>query len=139
MTPPTTLPVPVPTVAPEAAPFWEATAEGRLILPRCDDCGLAFWWPRVLCPSCHSQNLSWLEATGRGTVYSFTVTARGADEYAGIGEYVLAFVELAEGPKMLTNLVDCDPAALEIGQEVEAVFCPTGQGPALVRFRPVPH
>jgi uncharacterized OB-fold protein len=70
-------------------------------------------------------------------VYSFTVTARGAEEYAGIGEYVLAFVELAEGPKMLTNLVDCDPAGIEIGQEVEAVYCATGQGPALVRFRPL--
>jgi uncharacterized protein len=131
------LPVPVPTVAPEAAPFWEATAQERLLLPCCDDCGLVFWWPRVLCPSCHGRHVSWLEASGRGTVYSFTVTARGAEEYAGIGEYVLAFVELAEGPKMLTNLVDCDPAGIEIGQEVEAIYCATGQGPALVRFRPV--
>lgn len=133
----TSLPAPVPTVAPEAAPFWAATAEERLLLPRCDDCGLVFWWPRVICPSCHRGRLSWLEATGRGTVYSFTVTARGTDEYAGVGEYVLAFVELEEGPKMLTNIVECDPRGIEIGQEVEAVYCATGAGPALVRFRPV--
>lgn len=136
MTPLAALPAPAPTVAPEAAPFWEATAEGKLLLPRCDDCGLVFWWPRVVCPDCHGQNLSWLESGGRGTLYSFTVTTRGADEYARIGAYVLAFVELAEGPKMLTNIVDCDPDALAIGEPVEAVFHDTGAGCALVRFRP---
>jgi hypothetical protein len=133
----TMLPSPAPVVAPEAVPFWEATARGKLLLQRCDGCRMAIWYPRVLCPACHSQDLSWTEASGRGTIYSFTITTRGTGEYSEAGAYVLAFVELAEGPKMLTNIVDCDPAVLAIGQELEVVFHDTGAGSALPRFRPV--
>src|SRR5882724_5273469 len=105
----TPLPVPVPTVAPEAAPFWDATAEGRLLLPRCDDCGTVIWYPKLLCPSCHSFHVSWFEASGRGTVYSFTISHRGPSAYRAAIPYVIAYVELDEGPRVMTNIVDCEP------------------------------
>ena len=133
------LPAPAPLVLPEVKPFWDATAAGRLLLPRCAECQAVIWYPRPFCPACASTHVEWIEASGRGTVYSFTVNRRGqADlaDYKDAGVYVLAYVELAEGPRMMTNIVDCDPDTVRIGQAVEVVFHDTGQGTALPRFRP---
>src|SRR5438270_6525828 len=133
------LPAPAPLVLPEVKPFWDATAAGRLLLPRCAECQAVIWYPRPFCPMCASTHVEWIEASGRGTVYSFTVNRRGqADlaDYKDAGVYVLAYVELAEGPRMMTNIVDCDPDTVRIGQVVEVVFHDTGQGTALPRFRP---
>ena len=133
------LPAPVPFVNPEIKPFWDATAEGRLLLPRCQDCQAVIWYPRPFCPECASTNIDWVQASGRGSVYSYTINRRGqADlsEYRNAGVYVLAYVELEEGPRVLTNIVDCDPDSVYIGQSVEVVFHDTGQGTALPRFRP---
>ena len=102
-------------------------------------CQAVIWYPRPFCPACASTHVEWIEASGRGTVYSFTVNRRGqADlaDYKDAGVYVLAYVELAEGPRMMTNIVDCDPDTVRIGQAVEVVFHDTGQGTALPRFRP---
>jgi uncharacterized OB-fold protein len=131
------LPAPVPEIAPETAAFWAATLTGTLLLQRCEGCGKACYYPRFVCPHCHSTNLIDFEASGRGTIYSYTVTTRGILEYAKAGAYVLAMIELDEGPKMVSNLVDCDPAELAIGQRVEVVFADTGGGGALPRFRPM--
>jgi uncharacterized OB-fold protein len=135
----TSLPAPAPFVNPEVKPFWDATAEGRLLLPKCEDCQALIWYPRPFCPQCASLRVSWVEASGRGTIYSFTVNRRGtADlpEYRNSGTYVLAYVELEEGPRVMTNIVDCDPDTVRIGQAVTVVFHDTGQGTALARFRP---
>jgi hypothetical protein len=133
------LPAPAPFVNPEIKPFWDATAEGRLVLPRCQDCQAVIWYPRPFCPECASTRVEWVPASGRGTVYSFTVNRRGtADlhDYRNVGVYVLAYVELEEGPRVMTNIVDCDPDSVRIGQQVEVVFHDTGQGTALPRFHP---
>jgi uncharacterized protein len=130
------LPSPAPSVSPETATFWAATLDGKLLLQRCSDCGRAGYYPRYVCANCHSTDLVDIEATGRGTIYSYTVTARGILEYENAGSYVLAMVELDEGPKMVTNIIECDPEALSIGQRVEVVFCDTGGDGALPRFRP---
>jgi uncharacterized OB-fold protein len=130
------LPAPVPEISPETAAFWEATSRDVLLLQRCTQCDTAIWYPRYVCPSCHSIELANFEASGHGTVYSFTLTTRGILEYQDCGPYVLALVELAEGPKMMTNIVEIDPANLVIGQQVEVVFHDTGAGSALPRFRP---
>lgn len=131
------LPTPVPEIQPETAAFWAATLDGTLLLQRCSDCGTVLYYPRYLCAKCHSTNLVNFAASGRGTIYSYTLTTRGILEYADAGAYVLAMVELNEGPKMLTNIIDCNPAELAIGQAVEVVFCDTGGGGALPRFRPL--
>jgi uncharacterized OB-fold protein len=139
MTVETGLPAPAPFVNPEVKAFWDATAEGRLVLPKCEDCQAVIWYPRPFCPECSSTRVTWIDASGRGTIYSFTINRRGtADlpEYREVGTYVLAYVELEEGPRVMTNIVDCDPDSVRIGQAVAAVFHDTGKGSALVRFRP---
>ena len=111
----------------------------RLEIQRCDDCGHHQWYPRPFCSACASTSVNWVPATGRGVVYSYTVNRRGAadlPQYRDAGEYVLAYVELEEGPRVMTNIVDCDPNSVKIGQKVEAVFHDTGEGTALLRFKP---
>jgi uncharacterized OB-fold protein len=130
-----TLPVFPPTPSPESQPYWDATAEGKILLPRCNDCGTVIWYPRTTCPECMSSDVSWFEASGRGTIYSFAIVRRQGGPWRDALPYVLAYVELDEGPRVLTNIVD--ELDLEIGQAVEAVFHDTGEGNALVRFRPV--
>jgi uncharacterized OB-fold protein len=137
----TSMPIPAPVVQPEVQVFWDATAEGRLLLPTCADCQTLIWFPRPFCPACGSLNVDWSrQASGKGTVYSFTVNRRGAGdlpEYREPAPYVLAYVELEEGPRIMTNIVECDPESVKIGQAVELVWHDTGQGTALYRFRPV--
>lgn len=132
----TGLPTPAPNPSPETKEFWDATTQGRLLLKRCTACATVIWYPRSLCPACKSFDTEWFEASGRGTVYSFTVSRRGEGPWREAAPYVLAYVELDEGPRLLTNLVDCDLDSLAIGQPVEVVFDDTGEGSALVRFRP---
>ncbi|MFF3570127.1 MULTISPECIES: Zn-ribbon domain-containing OB-fold protein [Nocardia] len=131
------LPAPPPDIQPETASFWAATLDGTLLLQRCSRCGRAGYYPRFVCANCHSTDLVDFEASGRGTIYSYTVTTRGILDYASAGSYVLAMVALDEGPKMITNIVECDPDELAIGQPVEVIFADTGAGAALPRFRPV--
>ena len=131
-----TLPVMAPVVSVETADYWAATAEGRLLLKRCDACGHVIWYPRAICPDCHSTDTSWFEASGNGVVYSFTVNRKGDGPWKEAAPYVLAYVELDEGPRVLTNVVDCDVDTVAIGQRVTAVWDDTGQGNALLRFRP---
>jgi uncharacterized OB-fold protein len=135
----TTLPAPAPFVLPEVKPFWDGTAEGKLLLPRCVDDQTLIWYPKPFCPTCASTRVEWVPASGRGTVYSYTVNRRGVADlpaYRNAGVYVLAYVELEEGPRIMTNIVDCDPDSVRIGQKVELVFHDTGEGSALPRFRP---
>lgn len=132
---PAGLPTPEPIVHPDSAAFWAATAEGRLLLQRCSSCDAVIWYPRALCPECGSQDISSFQASGRGTVYTWTRTFKGMFDYAGADPYVLAYVELEEGPRVMTNIVDTDD--VHIGQQVQAVFHDAGNGAALVRFRPV--
>ncbi len=134
---PSGLPVPPPNPNLETQPFWDAASEGRLVLPRCEDCDHVVWYPRQRCDVCGGASVSWFEASGRGTVYSCTVTRRIPGSWRAAAPFVLAYVELAEGPRVLTNIVGCDPDAARIGQSVQAVFDPTPEGSALLRFAPV--
>jgi hypothetical protein len=130
------LPVPVATPAPELAPFHAAAAQDRLVVPHCRDCGFAIWYPRAFCPVCDGD-VDWRESPGLGTVYSYTITRHGPGKYRETGPYVLAYVELAEGPRVLTNIVQCDPADVRIGRRVTAVFDHDGDE-HLLRFRLLP-
>jgi uncharacterized OB-fold protein len=134
---PTVLPTPAPLINVETKAFWDATVQGKLLLPRCASCNTFIWYPRKFCPECSSFDVTWVEASGRGTIYSFTVNRRGQGDYRDMA-YVLAYVELDEGPRMLTNIVDCDYDKVAVGQSVELVFHDTGKGVALPRFRPAP-
>ena len=107
----TDLPAGRPPFNPEAAPFWEAAADGRLVLPVCDGCGLAIWYPRAWCPVCGRDSVTWTEMSGRGTVYACTVIRKARGPWAEAVPYVGAYVELEEGPRILTNVVTDDPDA----------------------------
>jgi hypothetical protein len=130
------LPAIAPLVSPETKQFWDATAEGKLLVPKCGDCGNYFWYPRGICPDCHGNNIEWPEASGRGTIYTFSIMRRGMGPYANAAPYVLAYVTLEEGPTMLTNIVTEEPDTLKIGDPVTVVFHDTGEGNAIPRFVP---
>ena len=136
------LPIDPPPVNPEAAPFWEAAADDRLVLPVCDACGHHIWYPRSWCPVCGSESVTWTELSGRGTVYACTVVRRGVGPWAGAVPYVGAYVELDKGPRLLTNIVTDAPDDVRVGMAVTAVFVPVTEPPQgsiatkLVRFTP---
>ncbi|HEY1530992.1 MAG TPA: Zn-ribbon domain-containing OB-fold protein [Galbitalea sp.] len=130
------LPTDAPDVLPEAREFWEATARGELALQRCTQCDTVIWYPRGLCPNCLSSEITWFTASGRGAIYSFTISRKGDGAFREASPFVLAYVELDEGPRILTNVVDADLEAVHIGMPVIAVFQDTGAGTALVRFTP---
>lgn len=114
-------------------PFWEGIAEGVLRLQRCADCGRYVFYPRAVCPHCGSSALEWEEATGAGSVHSFTVVHRAPAEYRDEVPYVVALVDLDEGVRMMTRLVDVEPAGVMVGLPVEVAI----QGdPRLPYFRP---
>jgi uncharacterized OB-fold protein len=116
--------------SPENVPYWEAAKAGQLLVRRCTACGEAHYYPRAICPYCGSARTEWLTASGRGVIYSFTLMRRAAPPF------VLAYVTLEEGITMLTNVVDCDPSRLSIGQPVVAVFRPTDDGRQVPMFVP---
>jgi uncharacterized OB-fold protein len=115
---------------PEIEAYWAAARDGKLLIKRCDDCGEAHYYPRALCPFCFSDRTRWQECSGHGTIYSFSVMRRAPVPYA------LAYVTLAEGPTMLTNIVDCDLDAIRIGQAVALVFKPSENGQPVPMFSP---
>jgi len=101
---------------PETAPFWEAAEQGLLLLKFCKDCGRAHWYPRTICPFCGEEDTEWRPASGQGRIYAFSILERADPPYA------LAYIELDEGPVLISNLVDCDIRDLHIGERVRAVF-----------------
>ena len=118
-------PRPLPVVTPETREFWGATTDNELRLCHCQDCGLTYYYPRARCPDCLSDEVESIEATGHGVVYSYTVTETVSDWPSDTLPLVVAYVELEEGPRLLTNLVHCNPEKAEIGIEVEVTFIET--------------
>jgi uncharacterized OB-fold protein len=122
--------LPAPVASPETQAYWDAATQGKLLVRRCTACGEAHHYPRTICPFCFSDKTEWITASGKGTVYSYSVMRRAPVPY------VMAYVTLAEGPSMMTNIVDCDVDAVRIGQTVTVVFKPTDGGPPLPMFTP---
>jgi len=123
--------IPSPVVTVEAEAFWNAARQGRFMLPVCAACGRAHWYPRAICPFCASDEITWRAASGKATIHTFSVMRRVKEPYA------IAYVTLAEGPTMLTNIVDCDFDKLAVGQAVAVVFAATENGPPVPMFKPV--
>jgi uncharacterized OB-fold protein len=130
------LPVPEPVVDPELLPFWEGTARGELMLRRCTACGTIAWPPRTFCPACSATGPEWFAAAGTGEVYTYTVVRKAQGVWRDVPPYAIAYVQLSEGPRIMTNIVDCDPESVHIGQAVHVVFVPSANGYALYRFAP---
>jgi len=124
--------IPPPAVNPENKAFFEAAAQGKLLIKKCGACGEFHHYPRSLCPHCFSDKTEWQNAGGTGTVYTYSVLRRGVPE-----PYCIAYVTLDEGVSMLTNLVDCDFDAVKIGMQVRVVFRSTDGGPPVPMFTAV--
>ena len=136
MTDPVSRPIPRPTD--HSAAFWSGTAEGRFVIQRCASCHQAIFYPRVNCTACGRTELIDEDSSGRGTVYTFTVARRPTHRaFADAGPYVIAIVELDEGPHITTNIVDCDPDQVTIGMPVELTFAEEVDGIAIPLFRPM--
>jgi uncharacterized OB-fold protein len=117
-----------PPVSPETKPFWDAAAEGKLLVKKCTACGELHFYPRAICPFCFSDRTEWQPVSGAGTIYTYSVMRRAPIPYA------IAYVTLAEGPTMMTNIVDCDLDGIRIGQQVRLVFKPSDGGPPVPMF-----
>lgn len=123
-------------VTAETEPFWSALAQQRLVLPRCNSCSGVVWYPRAHCPLCYSTHLTWETMSGEGTVYSYSIVAKGNGRWKESGPYVVAYVQLAEGPRVLTNIVGISPEEVVIDMKVFAVFDADDTGRVLLRFSP---
>lgn len=111
-------------------PHVAGLAAGELVLPRCHRCQHIIWYPRTFCPACGSIEIDWFTATGRGTVYSFTVVRRSTGPYETAVPYLLAYVELEEGPRVLTNILG-PHEEIHVGTPVRAVFGEQSAFPSL--------
>jgi uncharacterized OB-fold protein len=114
---------------PDLAFFWEATKKESMLLPHCADFGKTHWHPRLFCPFCFSNKLEWKESAGKATLYAATTLSKASEPY------IVAYVELAEGPLMLTNIVDCSLDDLQIGSPLTLTFSPMSSGHFLPVFR----
>jgi len=120
-----------PLLNPGDEPYFAAAGEGKLLIKTCKACGQVHHYPRALCPFCWSQDLEWTQAKGTGTIYTFSVTRRGAGS-----PFCLAYVNLDEGPAMMTNIVGTDLDAIRIGQRVKVVFRQSENGTSIPMFTP---
>jgi uncharacterized OB-fold protein len=130
-------PLPLPSNETLTKPFWNATKEGRLIIPRCNTCSRMFFYPREVCPQCFSTDLGWQEVSGKGRVYSYTHVRQASHPYfQSANGHIYAIIQLNEGIKMPSNIIECDPNDVEIDMEVEAVFEKVSDEYSLVKFQP---
>lgn len=112
-----------PTANADSAPYWNAAKEDRLVIQKCRDCGHLFFLPSHLCPSCWSDQKDWVDAKGAGTVHSFSIIHRAPlPSYRDDVPYVVALIDLAEGPRMMSNIVGEGALDVEIGSPVTMCF-----------------
>jgi uncharacterized protein len=127
----------LPTPEADTQPFWDAAREGRLLIKRCRACGRPHFYPRTFCPHCWSEDVDWEEASGRATLYTYSIVHRNdLPPFPERVPYVAAVVDLEEGPRMLTNVVDCDFDALEIGMALAVTYRQETDEVTLPVFRP---
>ncbi len=129
---------PVPAPDADSAPFWRGCREHRLLLQQCKGCGKFRFPAAQFCPACRSDAAEWLEASGRGTVYSWIVVVHPVpgDIYRDDVPYAVALVDLEEGVRMPTNIIGCDPRYIRAGMAVTVTFDDVSAELTLPKFRP---
>ncbi|HEX6553425.1 MAG TPA: Zn-ribbon domain-containing OB-fold protein, partial [Ktedonobacteraceae bacterium] len=129
---PSSRPKPLPVVTDTNRSFWEACRQGKLLLQYCDQCQRYQFYPRLYCMHCGSTTLHWTEVSGRGVIYSYTIIHQNkSPEFVNDTPYNLAIVQLEEGPRMLSNIVDIEPANLRVDLPVTVRFDPVSDAISL--------
>lgn len=128
---------PIPVIQPWTKEFWQATKQGKLLVQHCNDCNCNIFFPKKVCPECWSDNLAWIESTGKAKVNTFSVMLDQVEpKFMSDLPYVLAMVDLDEGIRMTTRIVNCKPENVAIGMNVEVVFQDVSSDCALPMFQP---
>ena len=128
---------PLPQPTPETQNYWDGAKAGELRLQRCGDCDHVYFPARPFCPACSSRDVNWFTASGKGTLFSYVINHRAPKGFDA--PYIIAVVQLPEGPRMMTNLVDCPqtPEALELDMPLEVTFVKATDDISIPQFRPV--
>jgi uncharacterized OB-fold protein len=128
-------PLPVPT--PETQKFWDGCLAGELRLQKCDACAHTYFPPRAFCPACSGRKVTTFKASGKASLYSYVINHRPRPDF-GTEPHSIAVVTLAEGPRMMTNIIDCPqtPDALQLDMPLEVTFEKVNDKISLPKFRP---
>ena len=128
---------PLPQPTPETQHYWDGVKAGELRLQRCGDCDHVYFPARPFCPACSSRDVNWFTASGKGTLFSYVINHRAPKGFEA--PYIIAVVQLEEGPRMMSNLVDCaqTPDELEIDMPLEVTFIKATDEISIPQFRPV--
>ena len=119
----------------DTRPYWEGLARGELRIQHCDSCSRAVFYPRSICPHCHADKLSWIVASGRGTIYSYTVPHQAFGMFADEAPFIVAIIELEEGVRMMSRIIDAPRERVSIGLPVQVTFETAGENVTLPYFR----
>ena len=129
-------PIKAPQIDASTQEFWDGARRGVLRIKHCGDCGANHYYPRPFCPKCWSTNVAWFDAAGTGTLYTYSVVyANDLPSFRDRIPYVVAMVDLDEGPRMMSNIVGADALAVEIGDRVQVTFEPRGDSAMLPQFK----
>jgi uncharacterized OB-fold protein len=133
------IPKPLPEITPVNQPFWDGAKARKLMMQRCKECQSWVFCPRPICVECNSDQLEWVQMSGRGKVFSFTVIREvvGHDlrGFAADIPYVTAWIDLDEGPRFCSNIVGCSIEDVKIDMPVEVVFEDSGDAVTLPKFK----
>lgn len=129
---------PLPKPTKWSKPFWDGTKNKKLLLKTCKHCGHIDHPPYLYCTNCSGEESEWVEASGKATLYAYAVNTYGVP-YPFVEDlpYVLAMIDLPEGPRMISNIVECDVEKLEKGMQVEVIFEEVSEDVTLPKWRPV--
>lgn len=119
----------------DSRPYWEGLALGELRIQRCKTCSKAVFYPRSICPHCHADQPAWIVASGRGTIYSYTVAHQGFGPFAADVPFVIALVELEEGVHILSRIIDAPRERVVVGAAVKVSFESVSEDLTLPYFR----
>jgi uncharacterized OB-fold protein len=127
-----------PPMSSESTPFWDATRAQRLLVQWCLTCDRPVFYPRAVCPGCLGTDLEWRTSVGTGRVYAVTVEHRPQDpRMASRAPYAIALIDIDDGWRMLSNVVDCDPSEVTVGMPVSVTWEPLPDGRHLPLFSPL--
>ncbi len=129
---------PLPNITENTRKYWEGCRQHKLLLPKCRACDKFFFFPNNFCPHCLSEDVEWLEASGRGRVHTFSVVERPPTiPFSSDVPYVVVIIELDEGPRMMSSLIGVAPGDVRVDMPVEVVFEEATEEVVLPKFRPV--